>query len=454
MPAESLEDPTLPVPILIHIEHVYARNRVEHISSDLGCKVQLQNVAELYVLYVLQRRRCEEVPGKRERDLFAISTRPGGRWGLRAQYATYRRCVHAETLQIGQPPCTQGLDRIQSSSVERAPCLDGTCYIPVYVFRAEHPFAFAYGYAYPPATRAPDTQRQIAAANDNDTVRSQMPDTRLDAIYPRFALRWDRSCGTLGRAAWREGLHEAWTARYGKLKGNEKNLINTYFKNQTRPGGKWEKMQAQQGSSKELHVQTSQGHRSPVADELSAGTTKARGDVQGEQEGSGTMLLVAPNQLPAEIIGKERAQSERPAAFGLKAKDLRAKYPLSLTSERERRVQRQERPIVRRHEGVNNLVVDIELPGFSLHEVSIFYQDAGLHLFAEKTDDPKWPTNLRRFYEGSLRVGKQKVADHITCGMKEGLLRIVLEREEAEEGSDSPQDENLQILDYIPWDFN
>ncbi|KAF4586263.1 hypothetical protein EYR38_010538 [Pleurotus pulmonarius] len=258
---------------------------------------------------------------------------------------------------------------------------------------------------------------------------------------------------TFDRHTWREGLHEEWTARYGKLKGNEKNLINTYFKNQTRPGGKWEKMRAQQGSSKELHDQRSQLQPKPIVDNLSVGTSNAESGAQGEQEESGSTVLIAPEQLPPPIIGKERAQSERPATYGLKTKDLRAKYPVSSTNERGRRVQRPERPIVRRHEGVNNLVVDIELPGFSLHEVSIFYQDAGLHLFAEKTDDPKWPTNLRRLYEGSLHVGKQK-ADHITCGMKEGLLRIVLEREEAEEGVDSPQDENLQILDYIPWDFN
>ena len=124
MPAESLQDPKLPVPILIHIEHVYARNRVEHISSDLGCQVQLQNVAELYVRYVLQRRRCEEVPGRRECDLFAISTRPGGRWGLRAPYATCRRCVHAEILQIGQLPYHKG-DPLKVDRVREVYAADG-----------------------------------------------------------------------------------------------------------------------------------------------------------------------------------------------------------------------------------------------------------------------------------------------------------------------------------------
>ncbi|KAF4588391.1 hypothetical protein EYR38_010359 [Pleurotus pulmonarius] len=72
---------------------------------------------------------------------------------------------------------------------------DDTCYMPVYVLRAEPPFACAYGYAYPPATRVQDTQRQIAAANDNDTVRTRILDARRDALCLRFALRWDWLCG-------------------------------------------------------------------------------------------------------------------------------------------------------------------------------------------------------------------------------------------------------------------
>ncbi|KAL4259776.1 hypothetical protein AB1N83_012300 [Pleurotus pulmonarius] len=171
------------------------------------------------------------------------------------------------------------------------------------------------------------------------------------------------------------------------------------------------------------------------------------GKGQGWQEVLPSMSFGGPEHLPETVIESVSTQTAKWTACALGAQKLAKSVSASLTERQGPRLGHSERPIVRHYEGVDNLVVDIELPGLAPEQVEIFYENMELHLFAEKADDAAYPASLRRIYEGLLR------ADCITCGMRHGVLRVVLQCVGPEEGTDSPQGENLQVLDNVPFNF-
>ncbi|KAF4565729.1 hypothetical protein EYR36_002307 [Pleurotus pulmonarius] len=276
----------------------------------------------------------------------------------------------------------------------------------------------------------------------------------LEGFIEAYALT---EPNTPKRTAWREGLHGEWTSRYGKLKGNEKNLINTYFKNQTRPGGKREKEHSRQGCSKEVCAPSTKRIALPAAvsaigDPLQVVIGVAQDNGEGGRKVLPSTSFVGPEHLPEANTEGVAAQSTKLAGRALEAQILAKNVSASWNGPGPQ-VGRSERPIVRRYEGVENLVADIELPGLSPNDVQIFYENMNLQLFAKKADNASLPASLRHVYEANLLNLSHLQAHRIVCGMKNGLLRVVLQREGPEEATNSPHDQNLQVLDYVPFNF-
>ncbi|KAF9490136.1 hypothetical protein BDN71DRAFT_222614 [Pleurotus eryngii] len=162
------------------------------------------------------------------------------------------------------------------------------------------------------------------------------------------------------------------------------------------------------GSSKVLGVTSTKLHQSPFDNCASSiGTSSvnprqgasddAESKAQAERNETAATILATADPSPETIIDEECTQAPR---YRPEKPELNKNTSTSLASHQGARVWCSERPILCRHEGENNNVVDIELPGFAPDEVEIFYDDLRLHLFAEKADNPERPrksaSNLRR----------------------------------------------------------
>ncbi|KAF4574414.1 hypothetical protein EYR36_005749 [Pleurotus pulmonarius] len=94
-----------------------------------------------------------------------------------------------------------------------------------------------------------------------------------------------------------------------------------------------------------------------------------------------------------------------------------------------------ETPRLRRHSGEEDDVIDIELPGFSLGEVTLQYKDGSLQLSTENAKKCN-EAELSRRYVWELQVTQRP--KQIVCGMQNGLLRVILPRSDSSPSSRTP----------------
>ncbi|KAF7420733.1 hypothetical protein PC9H_011251 [Pleurotus ostreatus] len=271
------------------------------------------------------------------------------------------------------------------------------------------------------------------------------------------------------RVSWRKDLYEAWEEQFGNLTPKDKHMISSYFNNHSKGSSK-----RARPSSSNIRSQSDDEDEADETDELEADNVEF-------DKGSGQEITEPSTSTAVSGVPTPPSPSSAPATGPTSAGQLaiaRDEIPESASTSGGLRdscqsdgqnlsaclrdvdtggghfapvVYPTELPRLRRYLGVENIVIDAELPGLCPADVRVRYEDGILRLFAGKDDKDGLP-DLRRTYDGALRVGSQNT-DRIICGMADGILRLILARNKVTEAANTPEGESIKINDGLPTEF-